>query len=121
MRSDGYVRVMLTVIAAALVALVAIEGGWLPGSGAGQGSALANGRFQWSPLRYGPLGNFVVRFDTATGKLERVRFPATNVVWEEIGVVPEGQKPMPDPLRMNLSRPQLEGSPGAAPHAGEAP
>jgi hypothetical protein len=123
MRSDGYVRAILTVIAAALVVLVAIEGGWLPvgRTGTGEGSTVQKGRWQWSPLRFGPLGNFVVRFDTATGKLERVRFPASNVVWEEIGVVPEGQPSAPDPLHMNLPRPQTGAAPGAAPPAGEAP
>jgi hypothetical protein len=96
MRSDGYVRTMLTLIAAALLALVAIQGGWL---GGGSGGGKTEGRWQFMPLRYGPQGNFVVRFDTATGKLERVRFPANDVVWEEIGVVPPGTKIAQDPLR----------------------
>jgi hypothetical protein len=121
MRSDGYVRAMLTLIAGALLALVAIEAGWL-GRG---GEPEAKGRFQFTPLRYGPLGNFVVRFDTATGKLERVRFPANDVTWQEIGVLPEGRTAVPDPLGPEIGAPKAP-PPAAAPvapppPAGEAP
>jgi hypothetical protein len=100
MRSDGYVRAMLTLIAGALLALVAIEAGWL-----GRAPESQAGRFQYAPLRYGPLGNFVVRFDTATGKLERVRFPANDVVWQEIGVVPAGHTAVPDALASEAGQP----------------
>jgi hypothetical protein len=102
---------MLTVIAAALVALVAFEAGWI-----GRGREEA-GRWQYAPLRYGPLGNFLLRFDTATGKLERVRFPASDVAWEEVGVLPPGKEPVPDPLRSQLGPPGA-GAGGLAPGAG---
>jgi hypothetical protein len=102
MRSDGYVRAMLTVIALALGALVAIEGGWLGGKGAAAGET---SRWQMYPLRYGPLGNFLVRFDSATGKLERVRFPANDVVWEEIGVLPPAKAAIKDSLRPGAPAP----------------
>jgi len=100
---DGIVRLLLTVIAAALVVLVLLEGGWLPRQAASPaGAAPPLGRYQYAPVRYGPLGNFLLRFDSATGKLERVRFPASDVVWEEVGVLPEGKKPRPDPARESL-------------------
>jgi hypothetical protein len=97
---DGLVRLLLTVIAAALVVLVLLEAGWLPRRDASPAAAEPPiGRYQYLPARYGPLGNFVFRFDTATGKLERVRFPANDVVWEEVGVLAAGKKPRPDPVR----------------------
>lgn len=107
---DGYVRLLLTIIAAALVALVLLEGGWLPRPGAEPAEPPA-GRYQYMPLRYGPLGNFLLRFDSATGKLERVRFPANDVVWEEVGVVAGGKTAKPDPVRETA--PGLPGVPGA--------
>ncbi len=126
MRSDGYVRVVLTLIAGALLALVAIEAGWL-----GRRAGPEAGRYQYSPLRYGPLGNFMVRFDTATGKLERVRFPAHDVEWQEIGVVAEGRTPVPDALASEAGQPApklpIPGTftpsppPPAAPPAAKAP
>jgi hypothetical protein len=115
---------MLTLIAIALGALVAIEGGWL-GGGAAAGAAK---RWELMPLRYGPLGNFIVRFDSATGKLERVRFPANDVVWEEIGVVPPGTKSANEPVRFAPTQPPAAapapppGAPAEPPAAGgEAP
>jgi hypothetical protein len=107
---DGYVRLLLTIIAAALVALVLLEGGWLPRPAAAPEAPPA-GRYQYAPLRYGPLGNFLVRFDSATGKLERVRFPANDVVWEEVGVLPAGKAAKSDPLRE--TPPGLPGVPGS--------
>jgi hypothetical protein len=95
---DGYVRLLLTIIAAALVALVLLEGGWLPRRASAPAEP-PSGRYQYAALRYGPLGNFLVRFDSATGKLERVRFPASDVAWEEVGVLPAGKKPRKDPLK----------------------
>ena len=121
MRSDGYVRAMLTVIALALGALVAIEGGWLGGKG---GAAGETSRWQMYPLRYGPLGNFLVRFDSATGKLERVRFPANDVVWEEIGVLPPSKAAVADPLRPGATAPvppEPAPAPAAPPTGGGAP
>jgi len=97
---DGYARVVLTIVAAALVVLVLIEGGWIEGPAAREArEAPAAGRYQYAPVRYGPLGNFLLRFDTATGRLERVRFPAPDVVWEEVGVLAPGQEAKPDPLK----------------------
>lgn len=95
---DGFARLLLAIIAATLVGLLLLELGWLPRPAAAP-AAEAAGRYQFSAARYGPLGNFLVRFDTATGKLERVRFPASNVVWEEVGVLPPGSKAKPDPLQ----------------------
>jgi hypothetical protein len=97
---DGYARFVLTVIAAALLALLALELGWLPHPRAEAADAAAQrGRWQFAELRYGALGTFLARFDTATGRLERVRFPAGDVVWEEVGTVARGQTPVADPLR----------------------
>ena len=105
---DGVARFLLLIIAAALVALVLLELGWLPRPAAGRAAdAPPAGRYQFSAARYGPLGNFLVRFDTATGKLERVRFPAGDVVWEEVGVLPPGQTATADPLKANA--PSLPG------------
>jgi hypothetical protein len=97
---DGVARFLLLIIALALVALVLLELGWLPRPAAARAAdAPPAGRYQFSAARYGPLGNFLVRFDTATGKLERVRFPAGDVVWEEVGVVPAGKTATADPLQ----------------------
>jgi hypothetical protein len=124
MQNDGYVRAMLTVIALALLVLIAIEAGLVGGPAGGD-----VGRYTFGPVRFGPLGNFVLRFDTATGRLDRVRFPAPDVVWEEVGVVPDGRTAKPDPLRAELpaepaaKRPgiQIQVPPGGAPPAGNAP
>jgi nitroreductase len=109
---DGYSRFMLTIAAAALVALVALELGWLPRGGARADAEPPAGRWQFSAARYGPLGNFLVRFDTATGRLERVRFPANDVVWQEVGVVPAGKAPTADPLRATAPQQNITLPPG---------
>lgn len=108
MRPDGYVRAMLTLIALALGALVAIEGGWLGAKGDAA-------RWQMLPLRYGPLGNFLVRFDSGTGKLERVRFPANDAVWEEVGVLAAGKAALADSLRPAPPAPAATTLPAPAP------
>jgi hypothetical protein len=123
MQNDGYVRAMLTVIALALLVLIAIEAG-LVGGKAGGGEA---GRYTFGTVRFGPLGNFVMRFDTATGKLERVRFPAVDVVWEEVGTVPPGTPAKPDRLRAEMPEPAAKRPgvqvpvPETAPPGGQAP
>jgi hypothetical protein len=54
-----------------------------------------------------------------------VRFPANDVVWEEVGVVPAGKTPTADPLRatapqqnITLPRDVLQGLQPAPPPAG---
>lgn len=93
---DTYSRLVLSVIAICLLALVLGQAGLLPGlssahapaavsAGPAAGTDSGEGdRFTLTPIRVPPQSFFLIRHDHHTGQTWKVKFPSSTQGWEPI-------------------------------------
>jgi len=88
---DTYSRLLLSVVAVSLMALVLGQAGLLPGLGEERAPASAVGtdsgdgdRFTLTPIRVPPQSFFLIRHDHHTGQTWKVKFPSAGRGWEPI-------------------------------------
>lgn len=113
MSSDWYTRIVLTVIAGALVALA------VQGQQPSAGPDVGEGRFRLTPL---PVTRMAIRMDTETGEAWTAMFPDLRI-WTKIAETPaelleRAPTPAAAPFEMKIER---RGAPESAPQPAEPP
>jgi len=125
---DTYSRLVLSIIALCLLALVLGRAGLLPGLDAEQAPAAVSAgpaagadsedRFRLTPIRVPPNSFYLVRHDHHTGQTWKVDFPSTIRGWDQVPEAEEA-KVLREARREENARKAAERA--AAKEAGEIP